>query len=232
MKTKITVIFFFIALSIYAQYNGNRFEVTANYIYTATSKLYLQPNSSDPIIRGTHENLDGIWSYSGEIGYRVYEDIVIGLGVEYIEKTFTNRNMNLGGIRAVMKDGYKVIPVTLTAYYTLPFSTEFFKFFMGGGGGLYFGKHIRHLGDITASTISNKVGYGIHVTVGMDYVFRKNFALRTQMRFRNPEFEMHNKYSSNVVNYDGRTFLLSTDTFDSKVDIDGISFVVGILFQL
>ena len=231
MKTKITVTFFLVAVTIYAQYNENKFEITANYIYTATSKLYLQPNSSDPIIRGTHDDLDDIWSYSAEIGCRIYEDIMIGLAVEYVKKTFTNRNMNLGGISAVMNDGYRVIPVDLTIYYTLPFSTEFFKFFMGGGGGLYFGGHIRQLGDVTASTISSKIGYGIHVTVGMDYLFNKRFALRTQMRFRNPQFEMKSQYSSNIVNYDGRAFLLPSNTFDSKVDIDGVSFVAGILFQ-
>ncbi len=231
MKAKITVIFFIFSVSLLAQNEWNRFDISVNYIYTATSKLYLQPNSSDPIIRGTHDDLDDIWSYSGEIGYRIYEDLVIGLGVEYIRKTYTNRNMNLGGVRASMKDGYKVIPLDLTIYYTLPFSTEFFKFFMGGGGGLYFGEHIRELGDVSVSTISRKIGYGIHVAVGMDYIFYKNFALRTQMRFRNPEFEMKNKYSSNIVNYNGRAYLLASDTFSSKVDIDGISFTIGIMYQ-
>ncbi len=231
MKTKITIIFFFIAVLVFPQNNGNNFTITANYIYTATSKLYLQPNSSDPIVRGTHQDLDDLWGYSGEIGYRIFEDIVIGLGAEYINKTSTSNSINLGAVRANMKDGFQVIISDLTIYYSLPFSTEFFKFFMGGGGGLYFGKHIRELGDVTASTISNTVGYGIHVALGIDYIIHKSFALRTQMRFRNPEFEMKNRYSNNIINYDGRAFLLSSDTFDSKVDIDGISFTIGILFQ-
>lgn len=231
MKAKITVIFLLLSLPLYSQYDGKKFGITLNYVYTATSKLYLQPNSSDPIIRGTHENLDDIWSYSGEIGYRIFEDIVIGLGAEYVEKTFTNRNMNLGGTRAAMKDGYKVIPIELTVYYTLPFSTEFFKFFMGGGGGFYLGEHIRKLGNVTVSNESKKVGFGIHVAVGMDYIAHKYFAVRAQMRFRNPEFEMKNKYSGNLVDYEGRTFLLSSDTFNSKVNLDGITFVIGVLFQ-
>lgn len=231
MKAKFIILFFIAATSLFAQYNGKRFYFSANYIYTTTSKLYLQPNSSDPVIRGTHDDLEDIWSYSGELGYRVFEDISLGLSGEYLKKTFTNDNMNLGGIRATMTDGFEVYPVELTIYYTLPFSTESFKFFMGGGGGLYFGNHIRRLGDVSVSTESRKIGYGIQVAVGMDYLFYKNFAVRGQMRFRDPEFEMKNSYSSKTINYEGRTFILSSQTFSSKVNVDGISFAIGILFQ-
>ena len=214
-----------------AQYDGKKFAFTVNYMYTTTSKLYLQPNSSDEIVRGTHENLDAINSYSGEISYRVLDEIVIGLSAEYMKKTFLNRNMTLGGMRIEMNDGYKLIPVEMTVYYTLPFSTDLFKFFMGGGGGLYFGEHIRKLGNVTSTTETRKIGYGIHVTVGLDYIINKMLAVRGQMRFRDPEFEMKNKYSSTIVNYGDRTFLLSSDTFSSKVNIDGISFLLGVVFQ-
>lgn len=231
MKAKLFILFLIITSSLFAQYNGKRLYFSVNYIYTTSSKLFLQPNSSDPVIRGTHDNLEDIWSYSGEIGYRLFEDITLGLSGEYLKKTFTNDNMNLGGISASMKDGFEVIPVELSIYYTLPFSTESFKFFMGGGGGLYFGNHIRQLGDVSVSTESRKIGYGIQVAVGMDYLFYKNFAVRGQMRFRDPEFEMKNSYSSKTIHYEGRTFILSSQTFSSKVNVDGISFAVGILFQ-
>jgi len=51
------------------------------------------------------------------------------------------------------------------------------------------------------------------------------------MRFRDPEFEMENSYPDKIVNYGGKTYLLSSQTFSSKVNIDGISFAIGILFQ-
>ncbi len=231
MKTILLLISILLTNTLFAQFGEKKFYINANYIYTTTSKLYLQPNSSDPFIRGTHEDLEDIWSYSGEFGYRLSEEITITLGAEYVEKTFVNQGMNLGGTRAVMTDGFKVIPLELSLYYTLPFSTERFKFFMGGGGGLYFGTHIRRLGDVSVSTEARKVGYGIQVAVGMDYLLNEYFSLRTQMRFRDPEFEMKNSYSDKVVNYGGRVYLLSNQTFSSKVNIDGISFAVGILFR-
>jgi len=231
MITKALAILLLISSTLLAQYNGSKLYLSANYIFTTTSKLYLQPNSSDAIVRGTHENLDDIWSYSSEVGYRISEDIILALSFEFVEKTFVNQNMRLGGIRMITTDGYKFIPVEFSIYYSLPFSTENFKFFMGGGGGLYFGNHIRRLGDISVSSSIKKIGYGIQVSVGMDYLINKFIALRTQMRFRDPEFEMNNTYSSQTVNYDGRTFLLSSKTFSSKVNVDGISFAVGLLFH-
>ena len=231
MKLKILLILIFISIVVNAQYNGKNFALSVNYTYTATSKLYLQPNSSDAVLRGTHEYLDNIYNFSTEFGYRVYRDIVVGISLAYIQKTFTNTNIALGDNRASMKDGYNVIPVELTIYYTMPFSTDYFKFFMGGGGGLYFGNHIRTLGDVTASTISRKIGYGIQIAVGMDYLLNDQFAVRGQIRFSDPEFEMKNKYSNRYVTYEGKTYYLSADTFDSKVNIDGISFAIGLVFQ-
>ena len=231
MKSKLLLILFFISSLYYAQYNGKKFYISANYTYTATSKLYLQPNSSDAIIRETHDNIDGLYSYSGAFGYKAFEDIEFNISIEYLEKTVNNRNTTLGATRVEKKDGYRVIPIELSLFYTLPFSLERFKFFMGGGGGFYIGDHIRKLGDVTASTQSRKVGFGILVDVGMDYLINNYFVLRGQMRFRNPVFEMKNKYSSTTVNYGGSTYYLATDTFDSKVDIDGVSFVIGLLFQ-
>ena len=231
MNKKLFLILVFVSAKITAQYNGNDFFVSVNYIYTTTSKLYLQPYSSDPVLRGSHDDLDGIDSYSAEFGYRIYREIVVAFSVEHMEKTYTNNNMALGGIRVNMKDGYKVLMFAFSVYYTLPFSTEYFKFFMGGGGGFYFGDQVRKLGDVTASTVTRKVGYGIQVAVGMDYLLTSQFAVRGQMRFRDPEFEMKSKYTNNIVNYGDRTFLLSTNTFNSKVNVDGMSFVIGMVFQ-
>jgi len=136
------MIFFLISLPLLAQANEKKIGVSFNLNHTTTSKLFLQPNASDQFIRNTHENLDGITSYSVEARYQISEAVIIGLGSEIIKKTFEN-SINLGGLRAKMNDGYQMIPIELSGYYLIPFSREHFKFFMGGGFGLYFGKQIR-----------------------------------------------------------------------------------------
>ena len=233
--TRIFLISYLIILTfssvLLAQTKENKFGFSLNINYTTTSEFFLHPNSTDAVIRNIHEDLEDIRSYSAELRYFLSESILIGIGTEYIEKTSDNVNLNLGGFRLVMTDGYKMIPLELSLYYQLPFSTESFKFFMGGGMGIYFGWNIRAVGDVSIKNISRKIGYGIHVSVGMDYVVKKFLSLRGQMRFRDPEFEMESEYSSDIVNYEGRALLFQSQTFASKVNIDGITFSLGAVFN-
>ena len=233
MKKSIKILFLFFVLPaiILAQANGKDFGISFNLNYTTTSQLYLQPDSPDLILRGTHQNLDDIYSYSIDVRYQVSESIILGIGSESIKKTFDN-SINLGGIRALMRDGYKMIPIEFSAYYLIPFSTERFKFYMGGGFGLYIGEQIRELGDVSISNESKKIGYGINVSIGMDFLVNQFLSIRTQMRFRDPEFEMESKYSDTTVNYNGKSYILPSEKFITKVNIDGITFAIGAVINL
>ncbi|NJD21437.1 MAG: hypothetical protein FIA82_02030 [Melioribacter sp.] len=233
MKKSIKILFLFFILPavILAQANGKDFGISFNLNYTTTSQLYLQPDSPDLILRGTHQSLDDIYSYSIDVRYQVSESIILGIGSESIKKTFDN-SINLGGIRASMRDGYKMIPIEFSAYYLIPFSTERFKFYMGGGLGLYIGEQIRELGDVSISNESKKIGYGINVSIGMDFLVNQFLSIRTQMRFRDPEFEMESKYSDTTVNYNGKSYILPSEKFTTKVNIDGITFAIGAVINL
>ncbi len=228
---KILFLFSILPAIILAQANGKDFGISFNLNYTTTSQLYLQPDSPDLILRGTHQSLDDIYSYSIDVRYQVSESIILGIGSESIKTTFDN-SINLGGIRVSMKDGYKMIPVEFSVYYLIPFSTERFKFYMGGGFGLYIGEQIRELGDVSISNESKKIGYGINVSIGMDFLVNQFLSIRTQMRFRDPEFEMESKYSDTTVNYNGKSYILPTEKFTSKVNIDGITFAIGAVINL
>lgn len=220
-----SIIVFFLFTNHSAQDYG--FSLTLNYNYITTSKLFLQPNSPDEFLRGIHQDFDDIKSYSAEIRYKISESIFIGLASEIIEKTVINPSFNLAGSHAEVREGYKVIPFELSIYYQMPFSTKKFKFFMGGGG-LYIGKHIRQIAAVSFNDAGSKYGFGIHVAFGMDYFINNYLSLRGQMRFRDPELELNSKYSESIVDYNGRTFLLSTRTFNSKVNVDGVTFSIGL----
>ncbi len=227
MKTY-TAIFFILLFPLFAfsQSAENKISISFNWNYTTTSKLFLQPNYPDPIVRSIHEDLDHIYSYFVEVRYQLMEAVFIGAGSEYIKKTF-KKNINLSGTRIPTEDGYRMVPFELSIYYQLPFSSEHFKFFMGGGSGIYFGEHIRNLGNVTISNESRKASYGIHVAVGMEYIVNNLLSFRGQMRFRDPEVEMKSRYSSSFVNYNGKEYLLPSQSFESKVNIDGIVFTIG-----
>jgi opacity protein-like surface antigen len=225
------ILLLLISNNLYSQFNGKNFSVALSYNYTTTSKLFLQPNSEDPFVRGSHENLDDLYSYSLEFRYRISDPLFVGLSFESIKKTYENKNFNLGGLRASMTDGYKIMMSEFSFFYLIPFSTEMFKFYMGGGVGLYLGEHIRHLGDTKFVKEKSKLGYGINVAVGMDYLINEQFSIRGQLRFRDPEVEMTSKYADNLVHYDGRTFSIPTNNFRSKANIDGITFTIGAAFN-
>jgi len=233
MKKSLKILFLFFVLPeiILAQANGKDFGISFNLNYTTTSQLYLQPDSPDLILRGTHQSLDDIYSYSIDVRYQISESIILGIGSESIKKTFDN-SINLGGIRASMRDGYKMIPIEFSAYYLIPFSTERFKFYMGGGFGLYIGEQIRELGDVSISNESKKIGYGINVSIGMDFLVNQFLSIRTQMRFRDPEFEMESMYSDTTVNYNGKSYIMPSEKFTTKVNIDGITFAIGAVINL
>jgi hypothetical protein len=154
--------------------------------------------------------------------------MIIGIGTELLRKTYAHSNFILGENRIDINEGYNLIPVELNLYYILPFSTERFKFFMGGGGGFYFGNHIREFGDVEFVNESEKIGYGINVSVGMDYIVNELISVRGQMRFRDPEIILKSKYSNSTVNYRGNSYLISDNIFTTKVNIDGVTFTIGL----
>ncbi len=215
----------------YAQYNRNNFSLGIGAVYTTTAKVYLNPNSSDITLRNQYFLLEDIFNPSVDIRYGMTEPLIIGLNVEYMTKTdfgstlriFINNTTSIINV----EEGFKLIPIELSLYYQLPFSTESFKFLMGGGGGYYFGEHIRKFGDAQVESVERKAAFGIHVSLSMEYLLRQNIGLRTEMKFRDPQFNLTNKYTKSTVNYEGGTIRLTQEQFSSKINVDGVTFILG-----
>ncbi len=237
MKNILQILFILLLISpwSFCQYDDQSFSLGVNAVYTTSAKIYLTPYSSDPILRNNAFSVDDIFNPSVEFKYRLSEPLILGLSVEYMTVIRTGPNLTVfegSGTRTInVEDGFKFIPFELTLYYILPFSTESFKFTMGGGAGYYLGDHIRKLGDVTVSNAERKSAYGIHVSTGIDYKIITNTFLHFEMKFRDPQFTVKSRYSSRTVNYQGTVVRLSQDTFDSRVDIDGITFLLGVNYQ-
>lgn len=228
------LLFCLISGSVTGQNNGYKYSLTLNYNHTTTSKLYLQPKSADEFLRGIHSFLDNISGMGIELRYKISDSFSLGLGADYVEKkgkittisVYMDHTQNI-----IIEDGYKVVPVELTGYYLFPFSLERFKFFMGGGFGFYFGTHLREIGDIKAETVECETAYGIHILVGLDVLITDYFSLRGTVKFRDVEFNMFNKYNRTDGTLDGNAVKILTDSFDSKVAVDGIVFGLGVSFH-
>jgi hypothetical protein len=205
-----------------------------NGVYTTTARLFLNPNSSDITIRNQSFLIEDIFNPGLDFRYRLTEPLIIGLNIEYMAKTSGGPNLRLfsGSSAATVnvEDGFLLIPIELSIHYLIPFSTESFKFFMGGGMGYYFGEHLRKFGDVEVENAERKSAYGIHVSISMDYVINNFIAVRSEMKFRDPQFTVRNKYTKELVNYRGQVFRVPQEFFDSKINVDGVTFVLGAVF--
>lgn len=234
MKIKVFLLLI-LSIPLWAQYKSKDWSLSLNTVYTTSAKIYLNPNSSDVILRNNYFSLQGIVNLQAEIMYKLEENILLGLSTEYMKSTSSGFNLTAfagnNTISVLVQDGFQFIPVELSGYYALPFSTERFKFYMGGGIGLYLGKHIREFGDAQVTNVSSPVAYGIHVILIMDYLVSNYFSTRFEMKFRDPQFNVTSKYDKTDVNYNGTVIHLGKQTFDSKINVDGISFILGVTFH-
>jgi outer membrane protein W len=223
------------SFTAFSQYNRESYSLLLGMDYITSAQIYLNPNSSDIILRNQSYEVTNLFAPLIDFRYRINDDIVIGISSEYILKEQRARNLVVReGSQEVhldVDDGVQFIPIELSVYYSLPFSTDQFKFTMGGGTGYYFGKQIRKFGDADIMNIKNKTSLGLLVSVGMEYLFIDKVGLRLDMKFRSPEISLTNQYSNDIVNYEGTIVKLFPNTFDSKINLDGISFVLGISYQ-
>ena len=231
MRKKISVIIFLIFTIIVsgklsAQNKLKDISVSLTYSYTNVAKMFLYPNATSVVLRESYVPFNDIFSYAGEIRYTVTESVILGLRVEYMKETEFGRNLD--DPRFIVEDGFELIPLELSAYYYLPFSTDDFKFFMGGGLGVYFGKHLRKFGNATLDKVSQKFAYGIQVQVGLDYLITDFLSTRFEMRFRDPEIEVTSKYSKEIVNYNDLLLQLDATNFDTRINVNGVTFTLGL----
>lgn len=236
MKIKLILLFAILNLTLaYGQYNGKSFSVGINGIYTTSAKIYLNPYSSDQLLRNSSFPLSDIINPAVYFRYRFNEDILLGFSTEYMKKTASGNNLTvIQGVRTrniSVNDGFVLVPLEFSIYYFLPFSTERFKFLMGGGFGIYIGKQIRNFGDESVSTINRKFAYGINVSISMDYILLENISIHSEMKFRDPQFIVTSKYAKQVVNYNGSMVRVAQSTFDSKINVDGVTFILGAAFM-
>lgn len=231
--TKIFILFICVPLLIQSQDRKNRFTFWGN--YTTSAKIYLSPFSSDPFIRNSFFSVGGFYHYSFEYGYFVLDDILVSINIEYARASSSGKNLTvlqqLLTSTIEVEDGFEVYPIELSIYYMLPFSLEKFKFFMGGGVGVYFGNHIRKFGDASVSNLERKFAYGIQVAALMEYQINNFLSALVGMKFRDPQFTVKNKYDKKEVSYQNKIILVAQDSFDSKINLDGLNFMLGLSYR-
>ncbi|MGK9476234.1 outer membrane beta-barrel protein [Melioribacter sp. OK-6-Me] len=222
------LIIILIALAVPVEAQISEISFTGN--YTTTSKLFLNPELSDTELQSVYHELNDIYSFGVEIRYKISESVETALAFEMLRKTITRDDFNLNGIAISIEEGYSVFPVDISIYYRLPFSSDKFNFFIGGGLGIYAGKMIRNVLNVSTKDARFNIDFGIQASLGIDYFINDVIAVRGHILFRDPEIKLKNKYSDTFVNYEGRIYLLPEE-YTTKVNVDGMTFGIGIVIN-
>jgi len=232
---KIFFLFLF-SMTTFGQFNSHNIGIAINAVYTTSADIFLNPNASDLELRNKSFVLEDILNPGIDIRYRFWQEVIVGLNIEYINKTSTAPNLTaLIGNQVYtfeVEDGFKVIPIELTIHYYFPFSTESFKFMMGGGLGYYHGEFIRKFQGVELDVVQRKIALGIHVSTSMEYMIFDYLSARFEMKFRNPQYNVKSEYNKTEINYQGNIIHLPDEAFETKVDIDGLTFVLGLVVNI
>jgi outer membrane protein W len=218
-----------------AQYYGKNFSIGLNYIYTTDARIYLNPNSPIFVERNNAFEISDISNPGIDFRYKLLDEIFLELNLEYMESSATGKNEKVITSRGTefitVEDGFKMIPMEFSIYYLLPFSTEKFKFLMGGGTGYYYGSMIRKFGNAEVSNAGRKAAFGIQVAIGMEYLLNEYISFRTEMKFRDPELTVKNRYNQQEYIYKGEKVKVTSQEFESKINVNGLAFVLGVAFH-
>lgn len=204
------------------------FTVSAKFNYTTGSQLFPNPNSPNEIERAQFFSLEDFFGYSVELRYHFPEsNLALGISADYISAT-RPQSIQLSPSRSIpVEDGYRVIPLEVTAYFFIPVAGRTVEVYMGGGVGTYIGERIYRIADVEAASTGAGQGFGIHVLGGVGYSFTDWFSLTGEMKFRDVQFTSSNKFSVSQITYNNTVVNVGLQPRESRVHTDGIVFQLG-----
>jgi opacity protein-like surface antigen len=219
------------ALLASAHAQSGDWTVGATGVYTSTAKIYLYPKADDEIVRNNFHGFENLYGPSLTLSRRVGEEIRLSLNVGYVAAEGEGANATIlleGGTRTVpVKEGFVAVPIEISLQYFLPFSFETVKFFMGGGIGAYVADRTRTIGDLESETIERRSAFGVHVGLSIEWFVVPDVALVFGMKFRDPQIDVVSRYNGTTGVFEGETFSIVEREFDSKINLDGVVFLVG-----
>jgi hypothetical protein len=80
--------------------------------------------------------------------------------------------------------------------------------------------------------VNKEAEFCIHVSASVDYVPISFAVVRFQMKFRDPQFTVSSRYDQQEIEYQGHIVTLPGETFETKINMDGITFMLGLAIQL
>lgn len=213
---------FLIVGTAQAQNQDQSFTLSTGYL--EASRIFLSPQSPDPIRRQVAEDLGSTVSYAASYRYDIYTPIAVQVRIEYADTESETRDQ----VGTLIHHGFHVWILEAESMFSLPFSTERFDMYVGGGAGMYLGSRSYAIAGVQATHVSSRPAFGIHVIVGAEYLFTDRLGLRADVVFRDPQMSVENEFSQSAVVSQGVTYPLQETPFLSHINLNGNVYAIGI----
>lgn len=204
--------------------------------YTTSSKLFVNPDAPSEEQRSQYSQFDGVAGGGIELRYHwLAENLFFTLSVDYLTKRQQqDQIVAFAGTtnRVPVSDGFYCIPVEFGVHTYIPLGSESLRMSMGGGVGAYYGTRVLRVADVEAARQSAPLKIGIHIVSGFEYRVTPGVWLRGDMRFRDPELRTVNHFTQQSTEYNSVTVTFPRSDFTSKINLDGLTFSVGIMVEL
>ncbi len=213
---------------------GSRYSLAVVGSFTTSSELFPHPNDADNLVRSQFLPFNDIFGFGVEVR-RSFDPlrIEIGLGAEYLSTTASLSTIPNSSqpYPLPILDGYSVIPIEMTGYFPIPIGGDRLRFLIGGGTGVYFGRRIYEYAGTEAPTVEHKVGIGIHIVSDVEVALQGPLAVRGELKFRDVQFETTNQFNRPLTVYRNAVIPLDMTAMPSRINIDGMTVMLGLVYQ-
>lgn len=211
----------------------HRYSISISGSYTTSSELFYNPDTPEDFLRSLNYSLDHIFGYGFDLR-RNFPDLGVQVGIS--AEVISTRNDVIApdqttGASTIVVDGFTAVPVELSGYFRIPFSSDAWEMFMGGGGGVYFGNRYYEQAGVVTSVTGRTVEGGIHVISELQYNFQPSIGARLGVKFRNVQFRSTNMFTAPVGIENGQIVHLSQTPFTGLVNIDGMEITLGFVYM-
>lgn len=214
-----------------------RFSLALYGTYISSSELLENPRSTNPFEREAATELNSGYGYGAELNYSppIFESgLLLYLSAEYFKINTNELVLRLSdGVNKAsvqVNEKYTLIPVELGIKWQLPVSTDNFKIYIGGGGGLYFGDRTRTMQNLQSINITKTPGFSLNILSGIEYYIARNISANFELKFREASFDVESKFNSNHINVNGTQYSI-TNPFHTRFNIDGVRISAGFKYQ-
>jgi hypothetical protein len=219
-----------------AQPNERTLSIAFRGTYTTSSKTFDNPDSPSSDMRGQYVPLDNVYGYGVELRVTMpNHSFALSFAAEYLFKQ--DESGQLVGFttpprRLNVREGFKLVPIEIGAQVPIPIGSDGLRLSIGGGVGAYMGTRILNVAGAEAVQQNKPVNYGIHVETNFDYQIIPRCFARVEMRFRDPVFIAESKFEQQATQFNGLLVLLPQDPFRARINVNGLTFGAGIVFEL